>query len=54
MHRTPGRLPVELAVTTYDQTAFGIASQDPTETPAAEPSDRADFHTLLADIRIQR
>jgi hypothetical protein len=45
---------VELAVTTHDQTAFGIASQDPTETPAAEPTDRSAFHTLLADMRIQR
>jgi hypothetical protein len=45
---------VELAVTTHDQTAFGIASQDPTETPAAEPTDCAVFHTLLASIRIQR
>jgi hypothetical protein len=45
---------VELAVTTHDQTALGIASQDPAETPAAEPTDRAAFHTLLASIRIQR
>jgi hypothetical protein len=45
---------VELAVTTHDQTAFGIASQDPTETPAAEPADRAASHTLLVSIRIQR
>jgi hypothetical protein len=45
---------VKLAVTTHDQTAFGIASQDPTETPAAEPTDRAAFHTLPAGIRIQR
>jgi hypothetical protein len=49
-----GGFPVELAVTTHDGTAFAIASQNPTGTPAAELTDRAAFHTVPAGIRIQR
>jgi hypothetical protein len=45
---------VELAATIRDGTAFVIASQDPTGTPAAKPTDRAVFRTFLAGIRFQR
>ena len=55
MYRPPGGdFPAELAVTIHAGTAFVIASQDPTRTPAAESADRAAVHTFLAGIRIQR
>jgi len=55
MYRPPGGdFPAELAVTIHAGTAFVIASQDPTRTPAAESADRAAVHTFLAGVRIQR
>jgi hypothetical protein len=52
-HGPPGNgFPVEPAATIQDGTAFVIASQDSTGTPAAEPAGRAAFRAFLAGIRL--